>query len=97
MGVVAVATSPTTTDELWCCGEIEILIHHHVCCAPYEPQSPFYKKTMDRFTELGLLAVENGQWTSTPKGQAFISMLLRTPIPEQKFVDPRSNHIVGLQ
>jgi hypothetical protein len=52
---------------------------------------------MDRLTRLGLLAwseVEK-ETIATPLGEALVKMWCETPVPEVRYIDPRTGTAVG--
>ena len=72
-------------------GAIQILLHHHAVWGPYPTPSPFYDETIERFLKLGILVPsdDESKYGTTDKGKHLVEMLCSTPIPEQRFVDPR--------
>jgi hypothetical protein len=70
--------------------EIEIILHHHCSGVPFpRANAPAYYPAIDRLISIGVLAADDKSITSTPLGAALVDMWCATPLPVQKFVDPR--------
>lgn len=76
--------------------EIKILLHHYSRCDPYDggERQESIKDILDNFEKLGL--IDRKDFPSlTGKGNAYVKMLLSTPLPERTFIDPRTQEILG--
>lgn len=75
--------------------EINIILHIY---ASAEPVGERYAgcltaETLKRFVSLDL--IDRGDFPKiTSKGVAYVEMLMSTPFPVEKFVDPRTNEII---
>lgn len=82
---------------------VEILIHFATSLGPHPRiEAPAVQETVDSFVRDGILApqapsnnpVPAGHkapgFVMTTKGRAWLAMILATPYPESRFVDPRS-------
>ena len=74
--------------------DIEVLIHCH--CHP-EPHprlnAPAVSDAIQRFLRQGLIETvedSNNTWATTERGRVLIDMLCETPLPEQRWFDPRT-------
>lgn len=71
---------------------LELVIHHH-CSYDLFPrwEAPLYNPTIDELIAEGILerGDDGAPYHTTEKGKAWIEMLLATPFPEQKWIDPR--------
>lgn len=76
---------------LWTYYDIEIFIHHTCSPTPFDRGwAPAYQPALERLVSLGLLARdEEGIVRSTAMGDAWGDLLKSTPLPVQRFVDPR--------
>jgi hypothetical protein len=79
--------------------EINLILHIYAIAEPFtHPNAPAYAKAKARFLNLDLIKQSECAacgYTLTPKGKAFVQILLSTPIPVEKtvFVDPRTNEV----
>lgn len=74
---------------MWTPYQIEIILHHACSSAPFTRHTaPLYAETIEHLRELGVID-GNGPWTVTSLGHALIEMWCNTPLPIQRFVDPR--------
>lgn len=77
--------------------EIDLCLHYHTRCddSPWlDLNAPIKKAVMSDLINAGLL-VENidsskRRYDPTEKLQAFVHMLCATPLPEHRWVDPRT-------
>ena len=76
---------------MWSYYDIEVFIHHACSKAPFDrAHAPAYQPTLHRLIDYGLLERnDEGDLCSTPKGDAWGNMLKLTPVPVQRFIDPR--------
>ena len=74
--------------------QIEIMLHHHCSGARCEREdAPAYAGELKGLIDAGLLDYMDGIPRSTLLGQGLIEMWCATPIPEIRFVDPRSREV----
>lgn len=76
---------------MWTFYDIEIFIHHACSPTPFDRAgAPAYPDALERLIRKGLLTHdEEGVVRSTPMGDAWGTMLKSTPLPVQRFIDPR--------
>jgi hypothetical protein len=77
--------------------EITFLIHCHVFCEPYPNPSPVVNRTIERFSQQGLIvptAGENNMFETTDRGKALVKMICTTPFPELQWIDPRTKEAI---
>lgn len=78
----------------WSLYQMEILNHHHCSAAPFPRASaPAYPETVAGLVELGLLDRVDFPKT-TALGEALIEAWKQTPLPVQRFIDPRSGEVL---
>ena len=77
--------------------DIEVLLHYYVSPSPHpRVEAPAVAKAVVRFVHDDIFCVTGetecigSGFRVTDRGEAFISMLLGTPYPEKKWVDPRN-------
>lgn len=76
------------TNKLISPFELEVLIH---CFASAEPPEERMRDTITKFINDGIVVSgENGQYTTTEKGEEWMRLILSTPYPVQTWVDPRT-------
>lgn len=85
--------------ERWSIYDMDVLCHYHSRCCWHDGRdlkAPAYDETLAMWLRLGLLEFRDDSEfpQTTPLGGALIEAWKRTPIPEQKFVDPRSGEIL---
>lgn len=72
---------------------IEMLIHFVCTVAPWPRQNaPACQEMREWFVEMGLLeVVADDRWNAkaTPRAHAWLDLICETPLPEQRWVDPR--------
>lgn len=79
---------------MWSIHDIEVLFHTYASTAewPYG-SSPALRESTIRLHREGLICQpgDDFKYVVTPKGEAFIQILLATPVPVvvEKYVDPR--------
>lgn len=80
----------------WTPYEIEIILHHNSSKSPFPRwTAPAYESTVSHLVQREILiAVEAFELdlphiTTTERGKVFVQMLLNTPLPENKWLDPR--------
>ena len=85
------------STERWTPLHIELMIHYHCSCAPIiNADAPAVIEYTRHLLDDGLIIsdeVRASGYTSTTKGEAFVSLLCRTPIPRMAFVDPEGREI----
>lgn len=76
---------------MWTPYQIEIILHHHTGRGRFpRHDAPAYNSTLSDLIHDGVLIDEEpGLVTTTPMGRALVEMWMKTPLPEQKWVDPR--------
>lgn len=77
---------------LWCCGQLDILIHLYTTTSDYKYRGKFYDDCVAYFVSIGFVNAETKSVTT--KGKAFIGMLLSTPIPVEEYTDPRTGGVI---
>ena len=81
----------------WTPLHIELMMHYH--CTPVALPNADAPVVVDYTSDLlkhGLIFVDRkcpSGYRSTDKGQAFIALLCRTPLPEMRWVDPEGREI----
>ena len=74
--------------------DIEVLLHCHVSPVIHPRyDEPAVKETIENFCSRGILEPYGDHLTvfqTTARGQALVLMLCQTPLPEQVFIDPRT-------
>lgn len=76
----------------WTPYEIEIVLHHRSSGAPFpRAEAPLYWPTVKKLMDFGILTRRDCQSAlhSTPLGDALVALWCSTPLPVQRFVDPR--------
>ncbi len=73
--------------------QIKLILHWH-CVVDRFPQanSPIYGETMAAMIADGLLKKRedsDGLYTTTERGAKFVEMLCETPLPVERWLDPR--------
>jgi hypothetical protein len=82
--------------QVWSPLEIEVFLHHRCCVDPFGRGGRLYVEILDKLTKLGLIdPTIEGRPIVTPKGEAFCSMLLSTPVPIEGYIDPRTGLVIG--
>lgn len=73
--------------------EIEVLLHYVISLDPHpRSRAPVVEATTKKFLSLGIFAEDpsaNSGICVTPMGFKFLEMILDTPYPIHKWVDPR--------
>lgn len=72
--------------------QLSILLHHYVSFEPYPNPSKVSAEVEGMFVAKGILAGSEDApycFKVTEKGTAWIEMILSTPAPVQKWIDPR--------
>ena len=77
---------------------IELLIHINAYPRPLDnPDAPVTKEGLCLMLHHSLIKEDpgrpSGYWT-TERGRALIDMLCSTPLPEKRYVDPRTSSII---
>jgi hypothetical protein len=74
---------------MWTIHDLEVLFHHYCSTAPWpRPQYPAYEASLRKLWVYGLIDSVDDKHV-TPKGCALINIILKTPLPEQGWFDPR--------
>jgi hypothetical protein len=80
----------------WTPYQIEIVLHHYYSSEPFPRcDAPLYPSTRDDLVSVGVLEWRHGIPWVTEKGKALVAMWCATPLPQQCFVDPRTNEVVS--
>lgn len=79
---------------LWTPYEIRLLLDINIGAERVEVDSEVRRAALARFHDEGLIDRLDFR-ALTPKGQAFINMLLSTPLPVLQIVDPRTGNVVA--
>lgn len=77
---------------MWSPFQIKMILHFH-CCHDEFPQAnvPIYQSVLSDLIHDGVLIDNdnNTGFTTTDLGKALVEMWCSTPLPVQRFVDPR--------
>lgn len=75
----------------WTPYTINVILHHHTRYSPFpENHTKLYEDTVKEFTEIGLFVrAQDGTIATTDMAAALIDLWRCTPLPRQKWVDPR--------
>ena len=95
----------------WSPLEIQLLLHCYACIGPWDNVSngsPAHDEAISKFLVLGivepsskadenqmLVGLSNSVYNCTDRGRALVTMLLNTPAPEARYIDPRTNKPVS--
>jgi hypothetical protein len=73
--------------------DIDVLLWYHTRTVDHERlHAPAVIEAANKFLDAGIFEASNSSSRSycmTAKGVAFIEMLLNTPLPEMRWIDPR--------
>lgn len=76
---------------MWTPYQIEIIMHHHVSTSMFPRcNAPAYPGEVDQLIGMGVLEKIDARLTTTPMGEALITMWYQTPLPELQFIEPRT-------
>lgn len=86
--------------RLWCPNEIDVVMHYHCRCDPHPRQhAPAVQEAIEFFLREGILDTappDDGRgYLVTKRGEAWIELILSTPMPESAWVDPRTRQEVA--
>lgn len=74
----------------WTPFDIRMVLHFYACLDRFpQENAPIFSERLKRLMEDGLLEYREGIPRTTELGNAFVALLLDTPIPEVRYVDPR--------
>ena len=82
-------------DKFWSTYEIRVILHHCASGAPFpENHTNHYRDTIHKLCNWGILSKvdKTGGYPPTDKAHALVDMWCNTPMPRQKWVDPRFEH-----
>jgi len=76
--------------------EIEILIHCHCIASPHPRLgAEAVDEAIAMFLGAGILiSVGASYYKTTSRGAALVNLLCQTPLPEQRWVDPRNGAVI---
>jgi hypothetical protein len=75
---------------MWTPFDLKLILHFHSCLdKPDSANAPIYRERVDNLMNAGLVEYREGIPRTTELGDAFVGLLLSTPIPVVKYVDPR--------
>lgn len=79
------------SERNWSPFEIRMVIHHHCSPAPFvDALAPIYPECVAKLRVAGILEYDfDSILKTTPKGEALVKAWCETPMPIQKWVDPR--------
>jgi hypothetical protein len=79
-----------TEMSSWSPHDINVMLHHYCVKSkwPYGATDA-YKASLEHLHHYGLIDRADEFSAPTDKGRAFIELILNTPVPVAKFVDPR--------
>lgn len=88
--------------KVWTPAQLRYLLHFYVTTSPFpdpERASQHFAESMALFSHHGIVTRHNGgkldrEYSLTELGNAFIQMLIATPLPQRQFVDPRSQRVI---
>lgn len=75
--------------------DLEVLIHCYVSPIVHPHiTAPAVQNAIAQFLDDGIIVPDGseGGFSPTAKGKAWLKMILATPQPEQKWIDPRETH-----
>lgn len=80
-------------SEKWSCVDICVMLHwYYTGGEPYDRPSPAADESTKRLLTWGLIEQARGEksglYKPTDKGQTFVSSILSTPLPVQRWVKP---------
>jgi len=83
---------------LGCPATVSFLLHCHVSCRAYEPQSMVSSESATILMECGAIEPDDRPgaeniYRTTPLGAAWVQLLCNTPVPQTAFVDSHGNLI----
>jgi hypothetical protein len=84
-------------QTLWSPLHLELVLHHYCSSSPWRGSSPVAPAYTNDLIAAGLLIEKNldpgtpDNITITPRGKAFVDILCQTPIPVQRWADPRKD------
>ena len=75
--------------------DIDVMMHYYVSPRPHERvNAPAVQEAINMFVKNGMLRPskdnKDSRFCVTAKGRVWIDMLLATPFPVERFVDPRT-------
>lgn len=73
--------------------DLEVLLHYYTISSPHPRQTaPAVREAIDRYTYDGILVRVPlvDVFRVTPKGTAWLQMILATPYPREQWIDPRT-------
>lgn len=74
----------------WTPFDIKMVLHFHSCLDRFpNAQAPIYAERLRQLMDCGLVEYQEGIPRTTELGNAFVGLLMATPIPEVRYVDPR--------
>lgn len=74
----------------WSPFDIKMVLHFYACLDQFpNANAPIYAELRDALIDAGLVEFREGIPRTTELGDAFVGLLLDTPIPVVKYVDPR--------
>ena len=74
--------------------DIGILLHCHTCPDPHPRiDAPAVQETIADFIEFGILKQKGYSYITTGKGNALVTLLCKTEMPQQAWVDKHGNVI----
>lgn len=77
-------------DKIWTPYEISVVMHHTVGRGRFHLEgTEHYRATIGKMEALGLLEYEDGIPVGTDKATALLEMWCQTPMPVNKWSDPR--------
>lgn len=76
--------------------DINVLLHHYAVRAPWpNGDTPAYQGSVRWMVNAELLHDGPDGWlATTERGNALVSMLCATPLPQASFIDPRDGRVV---
>jgi len=90
-------TMPKNREICQTPNNIEILIHYYTCPEPHPRfDSPAVKGAINRFIEDHIFELDHTKPSTirvSPKGKAWIKMILLTPYPKRAWIDDHNNII----
>jgi len=74
----------------WSPFDIKMILHFYACADRFPNENaPIYVERLRSLIDHGLIEYREGIPRTTELGNAFVDLLMNTPIPAVRYVDPR--------
>jgi DNA-binding PadR family transcriptional regulator len=79
--------------------DLEVLIHCHAVAGVHPRfHAPAVRECIERFRSEGIIeeysGERRGEFYTTDKGAAWLEIILRTPMPIEAWIDPRTKEVI---